>query len=623
MITLHDIAIRRGSKLLINHASFCIYKNQKIAITGRNGCGKSSLLALIKGDIDSDAGNLEIPKNLVIAHVAQESPDSQISALEYTLQGDVELSAINQAIININQNHDQLPALYEKLEHIDGYSANSRANALLYGLGFSANDAQKPVNSFSGGWKVRLNLAQALMCRSDLLLLDEPTNHLDLNTVLWLQDWLKRYSGTLLLISHDRDFLDNCADTIAHIEQQTIKVYKGNYTAFEAQRAEYLAQQQSAYDKQQKEIQHIEKFITRFKAKATKAKQAQSRIKTLDKIQMIAKAHVDSPFHFNFTQTIPHLPHTLLELTQTDIGYDDNILLHNINLQIIAGDRIALLGANGAGKSTLIKVLASQIQPQVGELIIAKNIKTGYFAQHQVDQLRPDLSPLQHMVLLDKTAREQDLRNHLGGFDFIGDKVNETTQHFSGGEKSRLALAILVYQQPDVLLLDEPTNHLDLEMRHALALALQDFNGALVIISHDSHLLQTITDKLLLVHDGIVEEFDGDLTDYSKLVLKTYNTRSNTGTNLSKLSRQQNVKQRARKEPLAKLIKKLDVKLIKINKRQQELETLFADIDLYHADKKLKLTKLQQEKIALDSLLEKYEQSWLEASEELEQLSQS
>jgi ATP-binding cassette subfamily F protein 3 len=515
MLNFKNIAIRRGNRLLFSDASLTLHKGQKAGLTGANGVGKSSLFALLRGELHADAGDFSMPPNLEIAHVAQETPALDCSALDYVLDGDRELRRLQARLAQAEQAHDglQLAELHAALEHIGGYTANARAARLLNGLGFSAQQENQAVSAFSGGWRMRLNLAQALMCRSDVLLLDEPTNHLDLDAVIWLQDWLCKYPGTLLLISHDRDFLDSITDHIIHIEQGKATLYTGNYSAFERMRAEKLAQQQSAFERQQREMAHIQSFIDRFKAKATKAKQAQSRIKSLERMELIAQAHIDSPFQFSFPPP-KKLPNPLIALEQAAIGYGERTIIQNASLSIAPGDRIGLLGPNGAGKSSLIKVLSGQMAPLTGKLKTAEALHIGYFAQHQLEQLRLDESPLWHLQQLNKQATEKDLRNFLGGFDFRGDKVNDAIAPFSGGEKARLVLALLVYQNPNLLLLDEPTNHLDLEMRHALSVALQAYEGAMVVVSHDRHLLRSVTDQLLLVADGRLQEFDGDLDDY-------------------------------------------------------------------------------------------------------------
>ncbi|CAG7857835.1 partial putative ABC transporter ATP-binding protein YheS, partial [biofilm metagenome] len=515
MLNFKNIALRRGARVLFSGASFTIHKGDKVGFTGANGTGKSSFFALIRHELHADEGEFTYPPNLEMAHVAQETPAVTCSAIDYVMDGDRELRQLQQHLAAAEANHDGLKQaeLHTKLDTIGGYSANARAARLMDGLGFKPGQENQTVASFSGGWRMRLNLAQALMCRSDLLMLDEPTNHLDLDAVIWIQEWLGRYDGTLLLISHDRDFLDQITDHIVHIEHNKAEIYTGNYSAFETLRAEKLAQQQSAYQKQQREIAHFQSFINRFKAKATKARQAQSRIKALERMEIIAMAHVDSPFDFSFSNP-GRMPNPLLQLEKVDVSYGQATVLQTINLNITPGDRIGLLGPNGAGKSSLIKVLANELMPSTGVRLAADALKIGYFAQHQLEQLRLDESPLWHLQKLDPKATEKELRNFLGGFDFRGDKVLEPVQPFSGGEKARLVLALLVYQNPNLLLLDEPTNHLDLEMRQALSVALQDYEGAIVLVSHDRHLLRTVADQFLLVSDKQCRPFDGDLDDY-------------------------------------------------------------------------------------------------------------
>ena len=533
MIVLSNVTLRRGPQKLLTDVSISIHPGYKVGLTGANGTGKSSLFAMLRGELGQDEGSVSIPPNWVIAHVAQETPSSEISALDYVLQGDTEYIDLHRQLENAEGAH--LGELHARLDAIDGYTTESRAATLLHGLGFSQEQINNPVNSFSGGWRMRLNLAQALMCRSDLLLLDEPTNHLDLDAVIWLQSWLIQYPGTLILISHDREFLDAVVKHIAYIENSTLTLYTGNYTAFEKIRAERLAQQQSAYEKQQREKAHMQKYVDRFRAQATKAKQAQSRLKALGRMEEISAAQIDSPFHFRFFDP-EKLPERLLNVVDASIGYGDNIIVEHVKFQLMPGQRIGLIGPNGAGKSTLIKFLAGELTSKSGESWQAQDLKIGYFAQHQLEQLNPDQTALEQLREIDKVmdvtgnkrAREQDLRNYLGGFGFQGSRVDEPIKPFSGGEKARLVLALLVYQKPNLLLLDEPTNHLDLQMRHALSVALQGFSGAMVIVSHDRHLLKTVTDELIIVHQGKAEEFEGDLDDYAAFISQAATTNNKT-----------------------------------------------------------------------------------------------
>ncbi|HEX5803956.1 MAG TPA: ATP-binding cassette domain-containing protein, partial [Azospira sp.] len=520
MIVLRNLCFARAAKVLVDNASLQLGPGWKIGLTGGNGCGKSSFFALLTGALHAERGDLDLPASWVIAHVAQETPALPDAALEFTLDGDAELRQVEQALAAAEANHDgeKIGALHARLAEIGGYAAKARAAELLHGLGFSDADMARPVAEFSGGWRVRLNLARALMCRSDLLLLDEPTNHLDLDAVFWLEAWLRGYRGTLLMISHDRDFLDAVVGNILHIEQGGMKLYSGNYSAFERQRAAQLALQQSMFEKQQREVAHLHRFIDRFRAKATKARQAQSRMKALERMEEVAAAHVDTPFTFRFRDPAA-APDPLLVLHQAKGGYrnaaGEKIILDGIELTLRPGERIALLGRNGAGKSTLVKLLAGELAPLAGQRTEGKGLAIGYFAQHQLEHLRPDESPLQHMARLDPQTREQELRDYLGGFDFRGDMATAPCGKFSGGEKSRLALALLIWKKPNLLLLDEPTNHLDLEMREALTLALNEYEGGVVLVSHDRHLLRTTADTLLLVADGKAAPFDGDLDDYA------------------------------------------------------------------------------------------------------------
>jgi ATP-binding cassette subfamily F protein 3 len=624
MINFRNITLRRGTQILFSDTAFIIHRGQKVGITGANGVGKSSLFALIRGELQPDVGDFSLPPNLEIAHVAQETPALSCAALDYVMDGDRQLRNLEQQLRIAEQNHDGIKQgeLHGALDHIGGYSAQSRAARLLSGLSFTPAQQQQAVNSFSGGWRMRLNLAQALMCRSDVVLLDEPTNHLDLDAVIWLQDWLIKYPGTLLLISHDRDFLDTIASHIVHIEQQKAQIYTGNYSAFEVMRAEKLSQQQVAYEKQQREITHIQSFINRFKAQATKARQAQSRIKSLERMELIAQAHVDSPFDFCFP--IPEkMPNPLLQLEDAALGYDNKTIVQATNLTLVPGDRIGLLGANGAGESTLIKVLAGDIPPLTGTLRKADALKIGYFAQHQLEQLRLDETPLWHLQKIAPQATEKDLRNFLGGFDFRGDKVMEVVAPFSGGEKARLVLALLVYQNPNLLLLDEPTNHLDLEMRHVLSVALQDYQGAMVVVSHDRHLLRSVTDQFLLVADGKVQLFDGDLEDYRALLTEQKKSPEETGSNTDsptsrKEQRKQEAERRQRLKPLFDALKKAEATVEKYHQQQHQLELQLADPAIYADNEKQRLKTVLAQKTVVDKAVAEAEEQWLLAEEHLE-----
>ena len=628
MICLKNLSLQRGTKPIFERVNLTIQPGQKVGVVGANGCGKSTLFALLRGELHSDAGDVELPPRITIAHVAQETPALPQAALEYVIDGDRELRQLQQALAEAEAVHDgtRIAELHAQLDHVDGYSANARAAKLLAGLGFAQEQLQTPVSAFSGGWRMRLNLAQALMCRSDLLLLDEPTNHLDLETVMWLENWLRAYPGTLLLISHDRDFLDATINQIAHVANCGITLYTGNYEDFERQKAERLAQQQSAFQKQQREIAHLQSFIDRFKAKATKAKQAQSRVKALERMELIAAAKVDSPFTFRFRDP-ESSPNPLLRIEQADAGYGATPILRRINLSIQAGSRIGLLGLNGAGKSTLIKLLAGEMAPLNGQRIEGKGLKIGYFAQHQLETLRPDESPLWHLQKLDPNAREADLRSYLGGFDFVGDNALAPVGPFSGGEKSRLALALLIWQRPNLLLLDEPTNHLDLEMREALTFALQDYSGSLIVVSHDRHLLRATTDDFWLVENGAVNPFDGDLDDYRRYRSEQAQLDApppSQGNVDRKAQKRQEAEERQRlaqlRKPLEARLKKIEPEMERLNGEKTELEQRLAADGLYAPERKdeLKAALLRQAEVT--SRLEELELDWLELQEQLESL---
>jgi ATP-binding cassette, subfamily F, member 3 len=635
MIVFDSIQVRRGINLLLDNASATINPKQKVGLVGKNGCGKSTLFSLIKGEIQADAGTLSIPSQWQLAWVNQETPALDIPAIEYAIDGDREYRQLEKQlnIANEQNNGQQIAVIHEKLDTIDAWTIRARAATLLHGLGFSNEQLMSPVKSYSGGWRMRLNLAQALMCRSDLLLLDEPTNHLDLDAVIWLEKWLSNYQGTLILISHDRDFLDPLVNKIIHIEQKSLFEYTGNYSSFEIQRSTKLAQQQSLYESQQLKVAHLQNYIDRFRAKATKAKQAQSRIKMLERMELIAPAHVDNPFHFNFKPS-EFLPSPLLRMEKVVAGYDDKIILEKIKLNLVPGSRIGLLGRNGAGKSTLIKLLAGELAPKEGHINLAKGVQLGYFAQHQLEYLRPDESPLWHLTqLAEPKNTEQELRNYLGGFDFQGDKVTEPVKTFSGGEKARLVLALIVWQKPNLLLLDEPTNHLDLDMRQALTEALIDFDGALVVVSHDRHLLRSTTDEFYLVHDHKVEPFDGDLDDYQKWLAEAQkdDNQSNDEINSPKKENTSNISAQDRKEqkrkqaelraqmqPIKKQLQKEEQMLDKLTHQLKQIEEQLSDPAIYDASKKNELTTLLLEQSQLKNQLEETELQWLELQQQLE-----
>ncbi len=517
MIRITNLTLARGNKPLLEEAALTVHAGHRVGLIGANGSGKSSLFALLRGEIDADAGEVSLPASWVIGHVAQETPAVTVPAIEFVLDGDTELRAVERALAEADANAgtagEHLAELHQRYEAIDGYSARARAATLLSGLGFPGSRHGDSVARFSGGWRMRLNLAQALMTRSDLLLLDEPTNHLDLDAVLWLEEWLQRYAGTLLLVTHDRDFLDAVVTSIVHLDGRKLRLYSGNYTQFEREHALALAQQQAAYAKQQRQIAHLRSYIDRFRAKATKAKQAQSRIKTLERMELIAAAHVDSPFSFAFPATEIRA-RQLVKFDHATLGYAGKPVVTGVNWAILPGERIGLLGPNGAGKSTLLRSIAGELPLLGGERLTVPGLRIGYFAQHQLEQLRLDESALWHLRRLEPATREQELRDFLGGFDFRGERVVAPVSEFSGGEKARLTLALLVRQRPNLLLLDEPTNHLDIEMREALTEALQDYEGALIVVAHDRHLLRATADELWLVTDGALTAFEGDLDDY-------------------------------------------------------------------------------------------------------------
>lgn len=604
-----------------------LHPGQKVALVGANGSGKSSLFQLLLGHLSVDAGHLQIPESWRIAYMAQETASSDRTALDYVLDGDAELRRIERQLAHAEASGDDhlLGDLHDALDRMDGYNARIRAEQLLMGLGFSMDDATRPVSDFSGGWRIRLNLGQALMCPSDLLLLDEPTNHLDLDAELWLEQWLQRYSGTMMLISHARDFIDATCDGIVHIEHQTLTSYQGNYSAFERQRSERLSLQQASFEKQQQRIAEIESFVRRFRAKATKAKQAQSRLKELERMTKIAPAHVDSPFDFEFPAP-ERFSDPLLSIHHGSMGYGDTPVLKNINLSIHPGSRIGLLGANGAGKSTLIKTLAGDLPLLSGQRLGGEHLKLGYFSQHQMEALDLQASPALHLQRLSPKATEQSIRNFLGGFNFRGDMALDPIRYFSGGEKARLALAILVWQKPNVLLLDEPTNHLDLDMCHALTVALQGFEGAMVMVSHDRYLLKNTVDQFLLVSAGQATWYDEDLEAYSRWILGQKNVPVRSPvvqasvTQTKKQQRQDAAKAREKIKPLTQSVKRVERKLDELNQQLVALESQLAEPALYQPDQKEALRELQFEQARCKQQHDELEAQWLELHEQLELL---
>ncbi|MBT6042335.1 MAG: ATP-binding cassette domain-containing protein [Gammaproteobacteria bacterium] len=635
MISLQDISLRLGSQLLLDETDLTVYSGQKVGIIGRNGTGKTSLFKLLMGEISPDTGELDMPKDLRKSQMHQETLGSSRSAVDYVIDGDSKFRSVEKQLLQAEQDHDdnRMAHLHSELELLDAWSIRNRAEQLLSGLGFPPEDFPRTVKEFSGGWRIRLNLAQALMTPSDLLLLDEPTNHLDLEATLWLQQWLLRYQGTLMLVSHDRSFLDVVVSHIVSFENKKLFLYRGNYSDYEKQKAERLALQQASYEKQQTRKKEIESFVRRFKAKASKARQAQSRMKELDRMVDIAPAHIDSPFIFKFLEP-QKLPPSLLACEGIAFGYDEP-LIENFSMNVRADSRIGLLGANGQGKSTLLKVLADKLPLLAGEIHRNDHLNIGYCAQHQVDELDTSATPMKLMQRLDVKAREQEIRNFLGGFDFQSDRVTETIEHFSGGEKSRLALALVVWQKPNLLLLDEPTNHLDLEMCHSLTVGLQEFSGALILVSHDRHLLSNTVDQFLLVKDGKLDIFDGDLNDYEKLLLEQNKTDNKGGKNSEEESadaqntklnkkelRQQAAEQRNQLKALRDKANKLEKHIQKNQNSLASLDEKLAETSLYDDSQKDKLNKLLLERAQLLSLTETLEEQWLEVSEIMESSSE-
>lgn len=624
MIKLQEVSLQLGTKVLLEKANLNVFPGHKLGIIGANGSGKSTLFKLLLSELVCDGGEVNIPKGWRISHMAQEIHHIDRSALDHVLDGDTEFRELENAIHSGDVEGEALGELYGKMEAIEGYSAQARAQRLLNGLGFKPGDELRSVKDFSGGWRIRLNLAQALMCRSDLLLLDEPTNHLDLDACIWLEQHLRQYAGTLLIISHDRDFLDNVVQGIVSFDNAQLVEYSGNYSAYERQKAERLAQQDAAFQKQQARIGEIENFVRRFKAKASKAKQAQSRLKELERMEKIAPAHVDSPFTFRFPEP-EKTSQQLINLSQASIGYNHNALIEGVNLSILSQSRIGLLGHNGAGKSTLVKSLADDLALIEGERAEGTHLKVAYFAQHQLESLDLKASCALHIQRISPKASEQEIRNFLGAFGFHGDRAFEVIEHFSGGEKARLALALLAWQKPNLLLLDEPTNHLDLEMRQALSMALQVYEGAIVLVSHDRYLLRNAVDEFLLVDAGKVVAFDGDLSTYQQWLL---NNSNDTDTNSEekntandkgdkKSQRQAAALLREQLKPLTQKLKKIEKEMEDNQKSLEKTEAELADPALYDgpSDKMQSLLKVQGQ---LKQIIETLEEEWLVLSEEIE-----
>jgi len=633
VIILEDIALRRGPKLLMQGASTTLQPGQKLALIGANGTGKSSLFAMLLGELSADQGQIRGMTGLRVAHMAQELEVSDDSTLNFVMAGDAAVYQLTQDIARAEQAEDYERAayLYQEMEVLDGYSAPRRAEQLLLGLGFAQADLQTSVTEFSGGWRVRLNLARALMTPSDVLLLDEPTNHLDLDTMLWLQGWLLRYQGTLLMISHDRDFIDAICERTLSLEQEQLIPYRGGYSAFEQQRAERMAQQRAQYAKQQREIGQMEDFVRRFRAKATKARQAQSRLKALERMETVAPAHVDSPFSFQFPEP-GKSSDPLLTIDNLVLGYGDDVVLDGVSLSLHPGDRIGLLGKNGAGKSTFLKGLTGALPALSGDRVTGAHLRIGYFDQQQLEVLDLQASALLHLQRLTPKVREQVILDFLGGFNFRGDRARQEIAPFSGGEKARLALAMVVWQDPNVLILDEPTNHLDLEMRHALAVALQGYTGAIVLVSHDRHLMRHAVESLWLVDEGAVTEYPDDLSAYEQWVLSGDRTAAvNSGKAASKVTetaegkgkqhRQSAAEQRARLRPLQKALEKTERTLEGLQQKLVELQAQLANSDLYEPNQQSQLAKLLETEGSLKSQLSETEEAWIQQQEAIESAS--
>ena len=618
MLSFNNLELVLGGKTLFDDVSLTIHHHQKVGLVGANGTGKTSLFKIIKKEIEVDQSTVSFPSDLRISYLAQEVKGTDEIALDYVLSGDSNLIDIQKKIekAETDENYEILGELYEVYSSLDGYSAKSKAEQLMVGLGFKSDDFDKPLKDFSGGWRVRLNLAKTLMQPSDLMLLDEPTNHLDLDAILWLSNWIKSFKGAMILISHDRDFLDDCVSYVAHLYQQSIELYSGNYSQFEILRAAKMAEIQSNFIKQQKEVAHMQSFINRFKAKATKARQAQSRVKALEKMELIAPAHIDSPFNFTISET-DKISNPLVALNRAGLGYSEPIL-SNVGFTICPGDRIGLLGPNGAGKSTLIKSIVGTLPILDGDRETGTNIKVGYFSQHQVDDLDLSISAFVHIQRLDETKTEKQIRTYLGGFAFKGDKVKDPIRLFSGGEKARLAFAIISYQKPNILLMDEPTNHLDMEMRHALTVAIQTFKGAILLISHDRHLLNSSVDTFYLIDNGALEIFDGDLDDYKNYILDIKSS-DNKQSKKKKSAKDGSKEDNSEKiKILNSSISKLDKRLFRLNTKLTEANNKLADPELYSDDSSEDLQDLIRNQLELTNEVEAAEKEWMDKAAELD-----
>ena len=670
MITLKNVVLRRGSKVILDSASVTLNPGENVGLVGRNGAGKSSLFAMLNGTLHEDGGEFYIPAQWRMAQVAQDMPETEQSATDYVIEGDVVLQAAQVEVdaSEASGDGDRMAHAYMELYDAGAHDAQARAQALILGLGFKLSELDNPVNSFSGGWRMRLQLARALMCPSDLLLLDEPTNHLDLDALVWLEAWLKRYQGTMLVISHDREFLDAVTNVTVHIESAKLTRYGGNYSKFEDLRAEQMALQQGAYSKQQDKIAHLQKFIARFKAKASKAKQAQSRVKALDRMEKIAPLLAEADFTFEFKEPA-NLPNPMLSMQNAYFGYPapedapegtpPTVIVQNVSKSVLAGQRIGILGANGQGKSTLVKTVARALAPIQGDMTEGKGLNIGYFAQQELDVLRPADNPLEHMIRLVKEVtaagkignqptREQDLRSFLGNFNFGGDMVKQAVGSMSGGEKARLVLCMIVWQRPNLLLLDEPTNHLDLATREALSMALNEFEGTVMLVSHDRALLRAVCDEFWMVSQGGVAPFDGDLDDYQKYLLDhakrqreeakksssnaapaavatktvadsapstgaagTFDAKKSAASKKDDAQRRQ--QQSESTKPLRKELEKIDTRMLSLTTERDSLQASLAAItapaEMAQTGKRLK---------AIENEIGTLEERWLELNEQIE-----
>ncbi len=633
MLALQNVSLRAGGKLLLKQANLSIHPGQRIGLIGQNGSGKTTLFKSILDEHPLEEGRIIHPANWVIGYVEQEVKALDLGMLEYVCFGDSQYAEAQKMITQAQrtQNHQALVKAYDVLDRIDGFLVPNQAQQLLYGLGFTSDEFEQPVSEFSGGWQVRLMLARALMQRSDLLLLDEPTNHLDIEAVSWLIQWLNTYSGAMLIVSHDRDFLDQVVQGIAHIHQHDITFYSGNFASFERQRHEKLIQQQALYDKQTQQMQHLKRFIERFKAKASKAKQAQSRIKALERMEKVVALQATNPFSFQFFPP-QHQPDPMLSLENVEFSYEKKCVLRKVSLALRAGDRIGLVGVNGSGKSTLIKLLVSELKPDKGEIRVSRGVKIGYFAQHQLESLNYEQSPLQHLLALSEAPSDQEARNFLGHFGFSSTQCLDKVEHFSGGEKARLALALIIYQKPNLVILDEPTNHLDMETRDALDMALQSYEGALILVTHDKHLLASIADQYWCVHESQVSHFMGDLDAYLQTRLmalkeQTSSFKSSGQHKSKKQVRQAKAQQRKQVEaslkPIKLSLKHIESQLERLQAKQQKYHMMMEDCSLYEACNKAKLTRCLKEQAECEQAIEVCEQEWLALQEQIEAISQA